>query len=142
MTVLLDSGVCIELMRSGNAGAFLFAERARRGWESIAVSSVTRFELERGVAGRQGEAKARAAIDSFFKGKIGELPFDSTAAVAAARLGALARKTGKELGAYDVLIAGHAWALDAMLVTTDRRLAETLELVEMSSVQIWSPIRR
>jgi predicted nucleic acid-binding protein len=95
------------------------------------MSSVSLFELEVGVVGRQGEAFARQRLTAILSGPIQVEPFDNRGAITGAQIAAKARFEGKQLSSVDAMIAGHAAVLNAKLVTDDAKLAAALSGVDV-----------
>ncbi|WP_188055510.1 PIN domain-containing protein [Sphingosinithalassobacter sp. CS137] len=106
---LLDSDICIRLLRGDAARLALRIARAPAG--SIAVSAISLAELMEGSA-RRGEA-ALASLDRLLE-SVPLLAFDA----AAARAFPAARAAR---GRLDRLIAAHALSLGATLVTHNLR---------------------
>ena len=72
----------------------------------IAVSALTRMEVDYGLALNVERArKLVPMLDAFFS-TIATLPFDAVDARAAAAIRAALKTRGEPIGAYDVLIAG------------------------------------
>jgi|SRR5580698_7813192 tRNA(fMet)-specific endonuclease VapC len=84
----------------------------------IAISAITEGELLYGLARKPEAVRLRAGVEGFLSA-IQILPWDSTAARAYATLRARMWATGKSLSNMDMLIAAHAVAVDAILVTRD-----------------------
>lgn len=85
----------------------------------IAVSLLTRMEVEYGLALNAERAKKLTPIlDSFFS-NIATLPFDEADAQAAAAIRAALKTLGQPIGAYDVLIAGTGLARGLVVVTSN-----------------------
>jgi tRNA(fMet)-specific endonuclease VapC len=85
----------------------------------IAVSALTRMEVEYGLALNAERAKKLTPIlDSFFS-NIATLPFDEADAQAAAAIRAALKTQGQPIGAYDVLIAGTGLARGLVVVTSN-----------------------
>ena len=87
--------------------------------ESICISSITQAELLHGVA-KKPEARHLPKVVKEFLIRVEILPWDSNAAKAYARLRASCEREGKPLGTMDILIAAHAAAVGAVLVTNDK----------------------
>lgn len=86
---------------------------------SIAISCVTEAELLYGLARKPGATALAATVSTFLR-HVQALPWDS---VAAARYGELRPQfeaAGTPLGNLDTLIAAHALALGATLITHDK----------------------
>lgn len=85
----------------------------------IVVSSVTRMEIDYGLALNSERARKLAPmIDAFFS-VVGCLAFDTADAQAAAAIRAALKKNGQPIGAYDVLIAGTGVAHGLIVVTSN-----------------------
>jgi tRNA(fMet)-specific endonuclease VapC len=85
----------------------------------IAVSALTRMEVDYGLALNNERARKLAPmLDAFFS-TIATLPFDEADAKAAAAIRAALKTQGQPIGAYDVLIAGTALARGLVVVTSN-----------------------
>jgi tRNA(fMet)-specific endonuclease VapC len=85
----------------------------------IAVSAITRMEVDCGLALKAERArKLTPVLDAFFS-SIATLPFDEADAQAAAAIRAALATTGQPIGAYDVLIAGTGMARGLVVVTSN-----------------------
>jgi tRNA(fMet)-specific endonuclease VapC len=85
----------------------------------IAVSALTRMEVEYGLALNVERAKKLAPLLDAFFSTIATLPFDEPDALAAAAIRAALKTQGQPIGAYDVLIAGTALARGLVVVTSN-----------------------
>lgn len=90
--------------------------------DSIVISTVTQAELLYGSA-RKGHPKAFANIVHEFLRCVEILPWDSQAATVYGDLRASCAAAGITLGALDMMIAAHAVASRATLVTHDKAFA-------------------
>lgn len=85
----------------------------------IAVSVLTRMEVDYGLAINVERARKLAPmLDAFFL-TIATLPFDEPDAKAAAAIRAALKIMGQPIGAYDVLIAGSGLARGLVVVTSN-----------------------
>jgi tRNA(fMet)-specific endonuclease VapC len=129
--LLLDTTVCIDLIRANNAVvATAFVSAIEQGFD-IAISGISLFELQLGVLRSGNKAKEIAALKDFLTGPIDIIDFDRNASVTAANLCHRALAQGRQLSAYDGLIAGHAIALSATLVTNDTRLSASITEIDV-----------
>ena len=87
--------------------------------EDVAISTVTEAELRYGLARKGSPAALETLISAFFK-RVAILPWDSEAARAYGDLRTLCSAHGVVLSALDMMIAAHAVATRATLVTHDR----------------------
>lgn len=99
----------------------------------VAISAVTEAELRFGVARRPEAARLETAVEEFLL-RVDSLPWDSAAARNYARVRAALERVGKPMGNLDMMIAAHALAVQAVLVTSDR----VFRRVEQLKIQDWS----
>lgn len=85
----------------------------------IAISTVTRMEIEFGMHLNPDRARKLAPVMDAFLSSISILPFEDADAKAAGAIRAALQKQGQPIGAYDVLIAGCALARGMMVVTSN-----------------------
>jgi len=114
---LLDTNAVIYFFKGqGKVAERLFAVEAGE----VAISSVSLYEIEVGIAKSSQPTRRRKQFDSFLA-VVSVLPFDSAAARAAATLRAELESRGLPIGPLDNLIAGVALAHRATLVTRNTR---------------------
>jgi len=117
ITALLDTDTVVELLRGDAA----IQRRARsRPAKTLGISTVTLYELQVGVEKSRDAATNRRLLDDALA-PFAVLPFDHPASLEAAKIRAGLEKKGKGIGPYDTLIAGHALALGAVLITSNTR---------------------
>ena len=85
----------------------------------LAVSAVTEAELLFGAARKPEAVQLKMAVEEFLL-RVEALPWDSTAARQYAEVRAALERSGAPMGNLDMMIAAHALALEAVLVTNDR----------------------
>lgn len=85
----------------------------------IAISVITEAELRFGVARKPEFAHLGIAVEEFLK-QLEVLMWNSECAQQYAMLRALVERAGEPIGNMDLMIAAHAIALSATLVTSDR----------------------
>ncbi len=96
--------------------------------ESLVISAVTEAELRYGVA-KRGYPKMLTQAVQLFLERVETLPWSSDVAAVYGHLRATTEKSGNPLAALDMMIASHAKAADAILVTRDKAFkTKTLEL--------------
>lgn len=113
--LLIDTDICSYAIRSqhGIAEKLLLA-----GTHNWAISMITNHELLFGISVPGISDRTISGVRRFLEAAH-SLDFDAEAASAAATVRAQLRASGKSAGEYDSLIAGHAIALDATLVTNN-----------------------
>ena len=100
----------------------------------VCISAITEGELRFGLAKRPDAANLGRGIAEFLL-RVDILPWDSAAAERYGALRALLERSGKPLGNLDTLIAAHALATGATLVTSDAAFKQVPGL----SVVNWAP---
>lgn len=85
----------------------------------IAVSVLTRMEVDYGLALNAERARKLAPMLNAFFSTIATLPFDEADANSAAAIRAALKIIGQPIGAYDVLIAGAGLARGLVVVTSN-----------------------
>ena len=85
----------------------------------IAVSALTRMEVEYGLVLNAERARKLAPVLQAFFSTISTLPFEVADALAAAAIRAALKTKGQPIGAYDVLIAGTALARGLVVATSN-----------------------
>ena len=116
MSWLLDTDtVSFALRGQGDVAARLREHRP----SELAISSITAAELRYG-ASRRNSRRLHRLIDRFVAG-IAVAPFDEHAAARYGRLAASLVSGGRQIGAFDTMIAAHALALGATLVSHNTR---------------------
>ncbi|HEY3973339.1 MAG TPA: type II toxin-antitoxin system VapC family toxin [Candidatus Sulfotelmatobacter sp.] len=99
----------------------------------VGISAVTEAELRFGVARRPDAAPLKLAVDEFLL-RVEILPWDSAAAQHYATLRGALEDSGTPIGNMDMLIAAHAVAAGAVLVTHDR----VFQRVKHLQVEDWT----
>ena len=85
----------------------------------VAISSITRMEIEWGLLLNPERARKLAPVINAFLSRIATLAFDAADAQAAAGVRAALQRQGQPIGAYDVLIAGCGLARGLIVVTSN-----------------------
>jgi tRNA(fMet)-specific endonuclease VapC len=84
----------------------------------LAISAVTEGELRFGAARLPHAVRLHSVIEDFLL-RVAILPWDSDAARQYGLLRAAAEREGQRMGNLDTMIAAHALAVGAVLVTND-----------------------
>ena len=116
MKFLLDTCTVSDFVR-GDAG--VLATMKSTPPDEIAVSVVTRMEIDYGLLLNPQRARKLAPVLNAFLSSITTLPFDEADAKAAASLRAALRQTGRPIGPYDCQIAGCGLARGLVVVTSN-----------------------
>jgi tRNA(fMet)-specific endonuclease VapC len=92
---------------------------ALQGDDIACISSITEAEIRYGLARKPEATALKALMDGFLAG-IQVLPWGREEAEAYGQIRADLEKSGKSLGNMDMMIAAHAVATGAVLVTNDK----------------------
>lgn len=115
---LLDTNTVAYIV-SGRSQAARRAMSKQIEHSVLAISAITEAEMMYGLAKKPAATRMRAAIEALLS-TIRILPWDSDAARAYGTLRARMSAAKKSLSNMDMLIAAHAVATDAILVTSDK----------------------
>ena len=86
----------------------------------LCISAVTRGELLYGLRLKAGAHRLEQVVDQFLL-RVPCLPWDEAAATHFASIAAELHQAGRPIGSLDAMIAGHAMAIGAVLVTNNGR---------------------
>jgi tRNA(fMet)-specific endonuclease VapC len=112
---LLDTNILSVLIRNPQGKA---ARRiARAGEDNICTSIIVAAELRYGCE-KSGSTKLRKAVEDLL-GEIAVLPFEAPADADYGAIRAQLETAGTPIGGNDLLIAAHARALGAIIVTAN-----------------------
>ena len=115
--ILLDTNICIYLINQRPPGVLEHFRRYRAG--EVGLSSVVASELAYGVA-KSVSARNRHALELFLA-PLAVLAYDEQCVWAYGELRATLERQGQPIGAMDTMIAAHALAVGAPLVTNNVR---------------------
>jgi tRNA(fMet)-specific endonuclease VapC len=113
---LLDTDVGSYVMKRRDRNLVARVRQFARG--ELKVSVITVFELEYG-ARRSGRYSSMMRVIEAFLANVEVLSFTRAAAKESGAVRAELSAAGNLIGAYDLLIAGHARAIGATLVTNN-----------------------
>jgi tRNA(fMet)-specific endonuclease VapC len=125
---LLDTNAVSDIMNGYSEAARRTLLREARS-SIIAISSITSGELRFGIKKRDSKRLQRAFDEFRAVGKI--LPWDDEVATVYADLRDRLLRVGKALDSLDMLIAAHAVAIGAVLVSRDRAFEHVRDFVEV-----------
>jgi len=121
---MLDTNTVSQLIRG--APAIVRERLVATPMADICISAITEGELRFGLARRPAAIRLAAAVEEFLRG-VDVLSWDRRAADRYGSLRAALERRGIPLGNLDTLIAAHALAVGARLVSSDgafRRIPE------------------
>jgi tRNA(fMet)-specific endonuclease VapC len=119
---LLDTNM-VGYIAGGHSSAARQSMSRLHGETRIAVSAITEGEILYGLALKPQAVRLRVSMESLLS-VLEILPWDSEAALSYGTLRAHLRVAGKTLSALDMLIASHAVARRATLVTADAAFSQ------------------
>ncbi len=117
---LLDTNAASALMYERQP---LSARAARPPFSMLSVSAVTAAEIEYGLAKRPSTTALRKAARAFLS-LIAILPWTEEIAPHYGTLRASLEGDGLTIAPLDLMIAAHALAIDATLISADKALAQ------------------
>jgi tRNA(fMet)-specific endonuclease VapC len=129
MTYLLDTNVCIDAMRRRFG---VDQKLISISPEDCAISAITAFELEVGALKSQNPVGEMQKVQALAEA-VAVLPWECDAATRAAEVRFALEKSGMKIGAYDTLLAGHALAAGAILVTSNVGEFKRVENLEVEN---------
>jgi tRNA(fMet)-specific endonuclease VapC len=100
---------------------------------SLCMSAITAGELLYGLARRPDAVRLQAAVTELMR-RVDVLRWDLSAAERYGPVRATLNRSGRALGSLDLLIAAHALAAGAVLVTSDRAFNQIAHL----SIEDWT----
>lgn len=118
MHYLLDTNICIYIIKKHPIKVLNRLRKQSIG--EVAVSSITVAELEYGADKSSRPEQNRNALLAFLS-PLEILAFDEMAVLHYGEIRAYLEKTGKIIGAMDVLIAAYARSISLTLVTNNTK---------------------
>ncbi len=115
MRYLLDTDICVDLLRGRRA---VVEKLETLTPDDCGISAVTSFELFAGAAKARDPLRESEKVHKLVA-VVAELPFEGHAVRQAAALRCDLEEAGTPIGAYDLLIAAHALALQLVLVNAN-----------------------
>jgi len=112
---MLDTNIISDLVR--NPQGAVFEKIAEIGGDAVCISIITAAELRYGCA-KRGSAKLLQQVEAILNA-LEILPLDVPTDTEYGRIRAELEAAGKPIGPNDLLIAAHAYALGAVLVTAN-----------------------
>jgi tRNA(fMet)-specific endonuclease VapC len=112
---MLDTNIVSDLVR--NPQGKVFEKICQLGSDALCISIITAAELRYGCA-KRGSEKLQRQVEAIIEG-LSILPLDVPADCEYGGIRADLEAGGKPIGPNDLLIAAHASALDAVLVTAN-----------------------
>lgn len=128
---LLDTNIVSHIMQGRDEA--LLARLVSVSVGEVIISSITLAELEYGLHRRGQPQRLRSALNQVLL-RMDVLPWDEKAATVYGELCATLEARGINLVDFDMMIAAHAVALDATLVSRDKAFAQMPERLRL---EVW-----
>ena len=132
---MLDTNLCVRVLRDRPAA---LRDKFNAEASSLSISSVVLYELLYGAAKSARPTENRQQVEAFSE-RLEVLDFDADAALHAGEIRADLERTGNTIGAYDLLIAGHARSRGLIVVTNNTR---EFERVDGLRIEDWEAANR
>ncbi len=110
---MLDTNLCIRVLRDRPTA---IRERFNQEADGLCISTIVLTELLHGAAKSARPLENRTEVDRF-AARLSVLNFDDAAADHSAQIRASLERVGRPIGAYDLLIAGHARSRGLVVIT-------------------------
>lgn len=133
MLYMLDTNICIFLIKRKPFSHFEKLEKIRKEKHRIAISSIVYSELQFGVANSQYREQSQINLDTFIS-KLEILPYTDECAFFYGEMRSKLKKSGCVIGGNDLLIASHAMAKEAILITNN---IKEFNRVEGLALEYW-----
>ena len=130
MRYMLDTNICIYAIKHKPEQVFMRLQE--HDPIDICISSATYAELVHGVEKSKAIEKNRVAL-ALLLANIEIMNFDSLAAESYGKIRADLEKAGTPIGPLDMMIAGHAMALDYTVVTNNTKEFERVNGLKLEN---------
>lgn len=128
---MLDTNVVSHIMQGRDAALLLRLSQVPVG--QVVISSVTLAELEYGLHRKGQPARLKSAMAQVLL-RMDVLPWDEAVARCYGAFCSTLEARGINLSDLDMMIAAHAAAVDATLVSRDKAFAQVPELLRL---EVW-----
>jgi Predicted nucleic acid-binding protein, contains PIN domain len=116
MKYMMDTNICIYIIK--RKPMEVFARFQEHEYSEICISSITLAELSYGVEKSSNISQNKFALHCFLA-PVDILQFTDRAAIEYGKIRASLERRGEVIGAYDMLIAAHAYSEGITLVTNN-----------------------
>lgn len=120
---MLDTNICIYTIKKKPIEV---VQQFSKNQDYLCISSITLMELYYGAEKSSNPQMNLAEIEKFIANLV-VLDYDPYAAAHTAQIRAELAQSGKTIGSYDAMIAGHARSLGLICVTNNLREFERVE---------------
>jgi tRNA(fMet)-specific endonuclease VapC len=135
---MLDTNICSFIMLERPASVLERLQEVAANQHQIVVSVITYYEMLLGTVGRNASPRHARLVDAFVTRLSAILPWDAAAAEHATRIKQDLAARGTPIGGNDIMIAGHALAVECVLVTNNTREFARIEGLRFED---WAELR-
>ncbi len=114
---MLDTNICSFIMRERPPAVLERLQGAVESQNRIVISVITYYEMLLGTI--DASPRHAALVDAFLARLSAVLPWERSAAEEATRIRKELAKMGTPIGGNDTMIAGHALAVECVLITNN-----------------------
>ncbi|GGB61262.1 tRNA(fMet)-specific endonuclease VapC [Tistrella bauzanensis] len=118
---MLDTNICSFIMRERPVSVLERLQEVAASQHQIVISVITYYEMLLGTVGRNASPRHARLVEAFVARLSAILPWDAGAAEHATLVKQGLAAKGTPIGGNDIMIAGHARALECVLVTNKTR---------------------
>lgn len=118
---MLDTNICSFIMRERPQALLKVLQGHVENKERLVISAITYAELRFGAIGKKASPRHSVIVDQFMARIDGVLPWDKGAVDATTAIKQYLATQGTPIGPNDAAIAGHAVAVNCVLVTNNTR---------------------
>lgn len=134
---MLDTNICSFIMREQPVSLLEKLQKCVMNHDTIVISAITYSEMRFGAIGKKASPKHNYLVDAFCERVDAILAWDKAAVDETAVIKKCLSDVGMSIGNNDSAIAGHAIAVNAILVTNNTR---EFSRVEGLRIEDWTKI--
>ncbi len=132
---MLDTNICSFIMREQPISMLEKLQKCVMNNDTIVISAITYSEMRFGAIGKKASPKHNHLVDAFCERIDAILAWDKAAVDATTVIKKCLSNVGMSIGNNDSAIAGHAIAVNAILVTNNTR---EFSRVEGLKIEDWT----
>ena len=134
---MLDTNICSFIMREQPISLLEKLQKCVMNHDTIVISTITYSEMRFGAIGKKASPKHHRLVDAFCERVDAILAWDKAAVDATTVIKKCLSDVGLPIGNNDSAIAGHAVAVNAILVTNNTR---EFSRVEGIKIEDWTHV--
>ncbi|HGN9438592.1 TPA: type II toxin-antitoxin system VapC family toxin [Proteus mirabilis] len=134
---MLDTNICSFIMREQPISLLEKLQKCVMNHDTIVISAITYSKMRFGAMGKKASPKHNRLVDAFCERVDAILAWDKAAVDATTVIKKCLSDVGLPIGNNDSAIAGHAVAVNAILVTNNTR---EFSRVEGLKIEDWTHV--